>query len=242
MATHGIVNKALWLLVTAVTLFSNAGAFGCECNDDGSLDSALKNNAYVFRAVVIGAEVVREGEAFNTEIALSEIIPYKGGVPPFKSLFSRDENSCGLRVQVPQDYWFFVDKFGEVNRCSRTSPAHSDRVKVLEDSVLLELVSRRESGRAPFGYENVLRRPSFSYIAIPILFSVSIVFLVVMACRKKGLNRSFPGVNQEASVSSVVPAFALPKSVGCCANEQLNGGRISRGSGLVNSDDLTAMQ
>lgn len=122
----------------------------------------MASSAYVFRAVVVGAEVNRTSDGFATDMYLSEIIPLKGGKPPFGKLETAVPSACGLRVEVPQEYWFFTDAAGEIAPCSYSGPAGAAAFATLENQVRDAVAKSRSSeydsngyGRLPTGLSSI---------------------------------------------------------------------------------------
>lgn len=135
-----------------------AAADDCRCAAGGaSVDEAMNGAAYVFRAVVVGAEVNRTSDGFATDLYLGEVIPLKGGKPPFYKLHAPVPEACGLRAEVPQEYWFFTDARGELAPCSRSGPASAAEFAALENQVRAAVAQSRSGDYDARGYG---RRPS----------------------------------------------------------------------------------
>lgn len=166
-----------------------AAADDCRCAASGaSVDEAMNTAAYVFRAVVVGAEVNRTSDGFATDLYLGEVIPLKGGKPPFYKLHAPVPEACGLRAEVPQEYWFFTDARGELAPCSRSGPAAAAEFATLENQVRAVVAQSRSGDYDTKGYG---RRPS-GLSSIPYLAAVvtTAVFLAaVLWLRRRLRNR-----------------------------------------------------
>lgn len=144
------------LVAAAFALATSASAAAtadCSCTGAAaSLDQAMAGSSYVFRAVVVGAEVNRTSGGFATDMYLSEIIPLKGGKPPFSKLETAVPSACGLRVEVPQEYWFFATAGGEIAPCSYSGPAGAAAFAALESQVRDAVAKSRSSEYDSNGY------------------------------------------------------------------------------------------
>lgn len=161
-------------LMLALAGTAASAAEDCRCPAPGaSVEQALDASAYVFRAVVVGAEVNRTSDGFATDLYLGEVIPLKGGRPPFYKLHVPVPETCGLRAEVPQEYWFFTDARGELAPCSRSGPAASAEFATLENQVRAAVAQSRSGDYDTQGYG---RRPtglsSIPYLAAAVTTAV----------------------------------------------------------------------
>jgi len=167
-------------LMLALAGTAASAAEDCRCPAPAaSMDQALDASAYVFRAVVVGAEVNRTSDGFATDLYLGEVIPLKGGKPPFYKLHAPVPEACGLRAEVPQEYWFFTDARGELAPCSRSGPAAAVEFAALENQVRALVAQSRSGDYDAGGYG---RRPS-GLSSIPYLAAAvtTVLFLVFVA-------------------------------------------------------------
>ena len=140
------------LALAALPLIA-ASAEACECVVGETLQERIPHYAFVFRAHVV--EVTRERNWLGRPtgimlISLSEILPYRGGPPPFDSLRTSDSGAaCGMPIMVPEDYWFFVAANGSLNVCSPSGVASDERLKPLEIENANRVFLLRQSGKAP---------------------------------------------------------------------------------------------
>lgn len=165
----------------AIALWTPIGAGACECTSrSGNLRDEIEKYDFVFRSVVTKAEVVFDGNTYYTEIDLGEVLPHRGGEPPFRKLISHGESACGMPVRVPEDYWFFVNKDRVLSRCSMSSVASSDRVRQLELENLATLSRNRELSGIAHGYVGVERRRNRSFLFLGgftvLAFASAVVF------------------------------------------------------------------
>lgn len=164
-----------------------AAAENCRCPATGaSVEEAAGKAAYVFRAVVVGAEVNRTSEGFATDLYLGEVIPLKGGKPPFYKLHVPVPEACGLRAEVPQEYWFFADARGELAPCSRSGPAAGAEFAALENQVRAAIAQSRSGDYDTQGYG---RRPSglssVPYLAAAVTTAVFLLAVVWLRRRPR---------------------------------------------------------
>jgi hypothetical protein len=137
----------LRILVACLTLsFMPVDADACSCRAElESLDDAIARSDYVFFARIVGAEIRKPWfEESWLIVELEDIIPYKGGRPPFGEVrTSPDSAACGASVVVPENYWFFTDKNGRFTKCDRTQPAYTMEGGYLTSQIMdeyLELI------------------------------------------------------------------------------------------------------
>lgn len=120
------------LLIAACYFFQSSSVAACTC-EQINLTTAIKASKYVFRASINGAIVTNPtATTIRTRIFFNNLIPIKGGVPPFTELYTIDSGSCGMDILVPSAYWIFTDSEGLVDRCSFSQLARNEEVRPLE--------------------------------------------------------------------------------------------------------------
>lgn len=138
-------------------LFSICALFGlvprpveaCTCSAS-TVEEGLETSEYVFFAFVHRAEAEQSGRGKWLRLSLSQVVPFKGGKPPFATLRTPlRPGACGMQATVPEYYWFFTDSNGTFTSCSPTSPAIAPTVRPLTAKIVKEIERvRREAAEA----------------------------------------------------------------------------------------------
>lgn len=135
------------ILVLLFGLLQFSASLACTCKE-ASLAQTIEGSDFVFRAMVNGA-IATNSSVKSTRIRIfyTDLIPFKGGMPPFKELYTLDSGACGVEVLVPETYWIFATSDGFVSRCAFPRPTNSDEVRWLEaaatDQILRSVAKRR---------------------------------------------------------------------------------------------------
>lgn len=173
-----------WVVALLLAFFV-LPASACECGSKGlSIDERIARASYVFRSVVTGARVVREGQTYVTRISLGDVLPYKGGLPPFHELVSHGLPTCGVIVSVPEAYWFFVGPDGVVNRCSGALRATQEDAAALDRSIWPALLASQDADNDdPLGYgESLSQRSNFGFGLALVVLAVLTVLTTTLKC------------------------------------------------------------
>lgn len=119
-------NRNLFFLVALCSAASHVDA--CTCRKDTPKEG-LVNADLVFMAEVHGANVFGSPDKILTSVDF-ELISVKKGertTIPKRLMTSNWSGHCGMKVSVPERYWFFTDKDGYFDGCTATAPILDER-------------------------------------------------------------------------------------------------------------------
>lgn len=141
---------AIGLVSLAMMLGVSQPAHACSCLPL-TLEGYIAESTYVFRAYVTGAMIETDWRGKSkgrVVVSLKEIIPYKGGTPPFDELHTPEWGpSCGMKIAAAEHYWFFTDATGRVSKCGASGVSSLEMFEEMEMSVIDEIWRYKRADR-----------------------------------------------------------------------------------------------